>query len=97
MSEVKHYFRLWKISLRLPVQRAKQSVSASSGPHLYLEEFVSENGDRENALPRHSAQLRAVKMRRAAEAWSKLRESVAELGRQNREALSKRLRQRRKS
>ena len=63
------------------------------GPHLYLK-FRDENGRNTSLyIPRSYA----PEVRRAAEAWSKLRESVAELGRQNREALSKRLRQRRKS
>ncbi len=63
------------------------------GPHLYLK-FRDENG-RNTSLYIPRSYEREV--RRGAEAWSKLRESVAELGQQNREALSKRLRQRRKS
>lgn len=71
----------------------RNDPSRRHGPHLYLK-FRDENGRyRSLYIPRsHEGEVR-----RGVEAWSKLREVVNELGQDNRKALSKRLRQRRKS
>jgi hypothetical protein len=71
----------------------RNDPSRRHGPHLYLK-FRDENGRYTSMyIPRtHEREVR-----RGVEAWSKLREAVTELGQDNRNALSKRLRQRRKS
>lgn len=63
------------------------------GPHLYLK-FRDENG-RSTSLYIPRSYERDV--RRGAEAWSKLQQAVRDLGQVNRQALSKRLRERHKS
>ena len=62
------------------------------GPHLYLK-FRNEEG-RSTSLYIPRSHEREV--RRGVEAWSKMREAVAQLGNQNRKGLAKQLRQRRK-
>ena len=62
------------------------------GPHLYLK-FRNEEG-RSTSLYIPRSHEREV--RRGVEAWSKMREAVAQLGNQNRKALARKLRQRRK-
>lgn len=73
--------------------RCRNDPSRRHGPHLYLK-FRDENG-RYTSLYIPRSHEREV--RRGVEAWSKLRGAVAQLGHENRKALSKRLRQRRKS
>lgn len=63
------------------------------GPHLYLK-FSNEEGRSTSLyIPRSFER----EVRRGVEAWRKMRETVAELGNQNRKALAKKLRERRKS
>lgn len=62
------------------------------GPHLYLK-FRDEEG-RSTSLYIPRSHEREV--RKTVEAWSKMREAMNQLGHENRKALAKKLRQRRK-
>lgn len=64
--------------------------SRRHGPHLYLK-YRNEEG-RQTALYIPRSHEREV--RKAVEAWSKMRDAMAQLGRENRNALAKKLRER---
>lgn len=64
--------------------------SRRHGPHLYLK-YRNEEG-RQTALYIPRSHEREV--RKAVEAWSKMREAMTQLGQENRKALAKRLRSR---
>ncbi len=70
----------------------RNELNRRHGPHLYLK-FQNEEG-RSTSLYIPRSHEREV--RRGVEAWSKMREAVAQLGNQNRKALANQLRQRRK-
>ncbi len=68
----------------------RNDPSRRHGPHLYLK-YRHEEG-RQTALYIPRSHEREV--RKAVEAWSKMREAMAEVGRENRKALQKKLRER---
>ena len=70
----------------------RNDPSRRHGPHLYLK-FRDEKG-RSTSLYIPRSYEREVRQR--VEAWSKMREAMFQLGHENRKALSKQLRQRRK-
>ena len=71
----------------------RKDPSRRHGPHLYLK-YRNEEG-RQTALYIPRSHEREV--RKAVEAWSKMREAIAHLGHENRKALAKKLRERRRS
>jgi hypothetical protein len=70
----------------------REDPSRRHGPHLYLK-YRNEEG-RQTALYIPRSHEREV--RKAVEAWSKMREAMAQVGRENRRALQKKLRERRR-
>ena len=71
----------------------RKDPSRRHGPHLYLK-YRNEEG-RQTALYIPRSHEREV--RKAVEAWSKMREAMADLGQENRKALAKKLRERRRN
>lgn len=71
----------------------RNDPSRRHGPHLYLK-YRNEEG-RQTALYIPRSHEREV--RKGVEAWSKMREAMARVGQENRKALAKKLRERRKS
>ena len=63
------------------------------GPHLYLKYRHKEGRQTALYIPRSHER----EVRKAVEAWSKMREAMAQLGHENRKALAKKLRERRRS
>jgi hypothetical protein len=70
----------------------RKDPSRRHGPHLYLK-YCNEEG-RQTALYIPRSHEREV--RKAVEAWSKMREVMAQLGHENRKSLAKKLRERRR-
>jgi hypothetical protein len=68
----------------------RNDPSRRHGPHLYLK-YRNEEG-RQTALYIPRSHEREV--RKAVEAWSKMREAMTQLGQENRKALAKKLRSR---
>jgi len=70
----------------------RNDPSRRHGPHLYLKYRDEEGRQRALYIPRSHER----EVRKAVEAWSKMREAMAHLGSENRKALAKKLRQRRR-